>query len=253
MYNSSDLTIVIPTYSEKDSVANLIRDLKLTLLSTDDMSFRLLFVDDSPDDSTVAAIEAVAMRTSEPRLRIDYVHRPLKDQDGLAGAVIYGIRQATTDLVVVMDGDGQHPPKTITSMMEAIRTSEMDVVVASRYCRGGSAEGLANPVRHVISRLSTWAAKAMFPNATRGISDPLTGFFLLRVQSIDLDLLSQAAGFKVLLELLVQHPRLRKTQVPLQFAARNDGVSKGTVTQGWIYLRQLIRLRFTPVSLKESH
>ena len=252
MFPVDDLTIVIPTFNERDNVTRLIGDINSVLLVLPELSIRLLFIDDSPNNATVEVIEIAAVEQSGPRLTIDYVHRREDDRDGLAGAVIYGIRRTATDLVMVMDGDGQHPPRTIPSMLAAIEPRDMDLVVASRYCPGGSAEGLSSPVRHVVSRMSTWVAKGMFPRATRGITDPMTGFFVVRAQSINLDSLESAAGFKVLLELMVQHPRLGKTQVPLQFAARHDGVSKGTLTQGWLYLRQLFRLRFTALSIRES-
>ena len=249
MFPLGDLTIVFPTYNEAPNIFPLFKSLKTHL--PPGTKTHLIFVDDSPNSDTVEAIWAADKAMSFPSLLVNVFHRPSHQRNGLAGAVILGIQQATTKYVCVSDADGQHPADTIPAMLAAIKLSGVHVVVASRYCEGGSADGLSGSVRHVVSRLSTWVARAMFPHALRGVTDPMTGFFLFERQSIDLDALAQAAGFKILLELLVQHPQLERTQVPLQFAAREGGVSKGTVSQGWLYLSQLVRLRFSasPVPL----
>ncbi len=233
-----DLTVVVPTRNEAPNVHNLVVELSRNVPPRT----CLIFVDDSDDNLTVLAMQAAQRHW--PVLQIKIIHRPPGEREnGLAGAVTRGIRLAESELVLVMDGDLQHPPSTIPAMLEAV--SQVDTVIASRYCRGGSAGGLNSPLRHAVSRLSTWSAKGLFPYALRGVTDPMTGFFLIRRESIDPAKL-QAAGFKILLEVLVRHPHLRRSQVPLQFAARGGGVSKGTVTQGMHYLRQLIRLRFAP-------
>lgn len=230
------LTVIIPTMDEAENISLLVDRLKWYV----PRGTTILFVDDSDNEMTAAAIKAAAPAC--PDLYVKLEHRSPDVRNGLAGAVIDGIRIATSDLVIVMDADGQHPPQTIPSMVNA--AEHADLVVASRYCPGGSASGLHGPIRHAVSRLCTWVAKGLFPYQLRAVSDPMSGCFAVRRRCIDTDRL-QASGFKVLLEIMVRHPKLTRTQVPLRFAARTNGASKGSLKVGGQYLRQLNRLRTT--------
>lgn len=234
------LTIIVPTRNEAPNVFPLLQEVTRHV----PVGTKLTFVDDSTDQETVKAIE-MAQVVYAQALLIELVHRPEGQRpNGLAGAVALGIQRAEHgSLVIVMDGDLQHPPSVIPSLQAAAGHAE--VVVASRYCSGGSADGLDGQWRRTASWLSTLAAKTMFPWALRGVSDPMTGFFAVHRDSVDPSRLLTAGGFKILLELLVTHSRLTRAEVPLQFAVRNGGESKGTLEQGLHYLRQLIRLRLS--------
>ena len=87
------------------------------------------------------------------------------------------------------------------------------------------------------------AAKALFPLHLRGVTDPMSGFFLVRPGAIDLDAL-RPRGFKILLELLVRCPTLRRAEVGFTFAERHAEESKGSLREGLNYLRSLCELRF---------
>ena len=117
-----------------------------------------------------------------------------------------------------------------------------DVVVASRYVRGGSRRGLEGAVRHLVSRAAGAVARALFSEA-RASSDPLSGFFLCRRRVID-GIEFRPVGFKILLELLVCVPGLRVRDVPLDFAARARGTSKASVRQGLLFLGHIRSLVF---------
>ncbi len=240
---SAELTIVVPTYNEADNIPELLR----SLAQHTPPGTTLIIVDDSPDTRTVDTATDEGHQYS-PLLVIKTVHRTVEDRaTGLAGAVKEGILLAESTYVIVMDGDLQHPPATIPALLEAAHIYGSDLVVASRYCQGGSATGLGSTFRHAVSQASTFVARGMFPRATRGVTDPMTGFFLIRREALDPGRL-QATGFKILLEIMVSHPGLNKAQVPLVFASRLSGTSKGTLAQGMHYLRQLYRLRIQTIS-----
>jgi dolichol-phosphate mannosyltransferase len=126
---------------------------------------------------------------------------------------------------------------------EATRSGS-DVVVASRYCDLGGL-GDFGRVRTYVSEGSTMLARLAFPNALAGITDPMSGFFLIRRDAIDLREL-QPRGFKILLEILCRTPELRKSEVPFQFGERFAGESKASLQEGVRYVRQLLDLRFGP-------
>jgi putative flippase GtrA len=83
----------------------------------------------------------------------------------------------------------------------------------------------------------------MFPRRLRKVSDPMSGFFLVRREAVDIDGL-RPRGFKILLDLLVRNPGLRAAEVAFTFGEREAGRSKATIREGLRYLSLLARLRF---------
>lgn len=228
------LSVVVPTRNEEPNVGILLGRLRSTLAGID---HEILFVDDS-EDGTPAAIAAAAARDS----RVGLVHRQGGERaGGLSTAVVVGIRRTRGEYVCVMDADLQHAPEEIPGMLAAALHGA-DVVVASRYIRGGSRRGLDGAARHLVSRAAGAVARALFSEA-RASSDPLSGFFLCRRRVID-GIEFRPVGFKILLELLVCVPGLRVRDVPLDFAARIHGASKASARQGVLFLGHIRSLVF---------
>lgn len=229
------LTVVVPTRHEAGNVPELGRRLAAIL---PDRNVEVLFVDDS-DDDTPHAIARVAERS--PRT-IRSVHRPPEERyGGLSGAVVEGLRHSNAAFACVMDGDLQHPPELIERMLERAEREELDVVVASRYCECGSAAGFGQ-ARAFLSCASRIAVRVLFPHRLAAVSDPMSGFFLVRREALDLTTL-KPRGFKVLLEVVGRSPALRIGEVPLCFGRRYNGTSKASLGQGASYLVQLLSLR----------
>jgi dolichol-phosphate mannosyltransferase len=197
-----------------------------------------VFVDDS-DDDTAAVIRAVAARCSRP---IAVIHRPPDQRDGgLGGAVLAGVRAVQSEWMCVMDADLQHPPELIGPLLAEARRSNADVVVASRYCAGGDV-GEFSALRAAMSQGSGLMARALFPRRLQNVSDPLSGFFLIRRTAVDVSAL-RPRGFKILLEILVRGGPLTTSEVAFRFGRRHAGHSKASVREGVRYMRRLIELR----------
>lgn len=233
-----DVSIIVPTFNEGPNVRELLRRLDTALGST---AYEVVFVDDSTDDTPEIIAEAIGKTRTPVRL----IHRD-HPTGGLGGAVVEGMQAAAATWCLVMDGDLQHPPEVIPSMLERAAQGDADVVVASRYIAGGSSDGLANAVRTGVSRASTMLTKAMFPRKLSGCSDPMTGFFLVDRDAIAVDSL-RPRGFKILLEILARK-QMRVAEVPFDFAERFAGESKASFTQGIRFLTQLTMLRFGRMS-----
>lgn len=233
-----DLTIVVPTFNEGPNVVELLRRIGDAI---DDRMIEVVFVDDSTDD-TPAIIERAARAADFP---VRLIHRD-EPVAGLGGAVVEGIRAANSSWCLVMDGDLQHPPEDIPRLLARADRGDVDVVVASRYIAGGDSKGLADATRTTVSRASTLLTKAMFPRKLGECSDPMTGFFLVNRDTIDVDAL-RPRGFKILLEILARR-HMRVAEVPFAFAPRYAGSSKATFTQGIRFLTQLLMLRFGRMS-----
>jgi dolichol-phosphate mannosyltransferase len=233
-----DLTIIVPTFNESPNIDELVRRITPAVAGT---TAEIIFVDDSTDETPVVIAEVAARAEITVRL----IHRD-DPQGGLSGAVLEGIAAAQADWCLVMDGDLQHPPEVIPTLVARAARGDADVVVASRYVGDGTADGLANGVRTLVSRASTLVTKAMFPIRLRDCTDPMTGFFLVHRPSVVPDEL-QPRGFKILLELLARRP-FRVAEVPFEFASRFGGESKASFRQGLRFIMQLAMLRFGRLS-----
>ena len=232
------LTVIVPTFNEAPNVPELVRRVGE---ATRGLGVDLLFVDDSTDDT--ADVVRAAAATAELPVRV--IHREAPE-GGLGGAVLAGVRATATPYVLVMDGDLQHPPELIPTLLARVQEPDVDVAVASRYIGDGSSAGLSGVVRQAVSSTSTAVTRAMFPVRLRDCSDPMTGFFAVRRAAIDLDAL-RPRGFKILLEILARHP-MRVVEVPFVFGERYAGASKANLAQGVHFMWQLAGLRFGRMS-----
>jgi putative flippase GtrA len=171
------------------------------------------------------------------------IHRPPEQRaDGLGGAVTAGLKATQSKYACVMDGDLQHPPELVPELLKTATEQHADLVVATRRSETSEVSGL-NTVRNWISLGLDMIARIFFPHELRGVSDPLTGFFLVRVGALNLKAL-RPKGFKILMEILVRNPNLVKAEVPFSFGKRLSGQSKASVAEAWKYFNLLWNLRF---------
>ncbi len=230
-----ELTVIVPTRNESGNVEPLLNRLSRTL---EGRQACVIFVDDSDDDTPQRVHQAG--KTSPLTVRLHH-REPHERTGGLGGAVLAGLRQTNSPWAVVMDGDLQHPPELVPELIAAGVRDNADVVVASRHVPGGSTAGLANGVRVLVSDLSTHLSKAFFPRRLKGISDPMSGFFAIRPNALELEVM-RPPGFKILLEMVARTPGLAKSEVPFVFGERLSGDSKASLKEGFRFLRQLLQL-----------
>lgn len=238
-----DLSIIVPTRNEIDGVASLLE----RLASVAPSASEVVFVDDS-DDATSYRVRQLVEERTWGALTIKLVHRPYGlRRGGLGTAVCEGLRRADGTYACVIDADLQHPPELIGELLDHARDRGVDLVIASRYADGGRDEGLS-PSRQAVSRACATAARALFPRRLRTVTDPLSGFFLLRRDKVDPDEL-RPRGFKILLEILGRYPELRVSEIGYVFSERYAGFSKTSLREGIRYVLQLATLsgaRFRP-------
>jgi dolichol-phosphate mannosyltransferase len=232
------VSVIVPTFNEAPNISTLVKRIELAVTGR---GSELIFVDDSTDDTDRVILEVA--RTASIPIRL--IHRDRAD-GGLSGAVVAGLGEAANDWCIVMDGDLQHPPELIPALLTSGVEQEADIVVASRYVKGGSSGGLSGGIRHLVSKGSTIVTRAMFPRKLRDCTDPMTGFFAIRVSTINVTEL-RPRGFKILLEILARNS-LRVTEEPFVFADRLAGVSKASAREGFRFLVQLAALRFGRLS-----
>jgi len=233
---TAELAVLVPTRNEAPNIEELLRRVSAAVAG---IPAEIIFVDDSDDDTPVV-IDALAGR--QDGCRVSLIHRQGPQRTGgLGGAVVAGLRAVRAPWACVLDADLQHPPEVIPDLLAAAERDRADLVIASRYCGQGRADGLG-PVRARISTACGSAARLLFPLRLDGVTDPMSGFFLVRRSAVDLDAL-RPRGFKILLELLVRSRGLRITEVGYAFAGRSAGESKGSLREGLTYAASLGVLR----------
>jgi dolichol-phosphate mannosyltransferase len=210
-----ELSIVVPTFNERENVPLLVEMLKAALA---DVAWELLIVDDNSPDGT----SALAKRIAADDARIRCIRRV--GRRGLAGACLEGILASQARYVAVMDGDLQHDETLLLPMLQLLRRDAANLVVGTRYAGGAPAAALSAQ-RAWGSRLATKLVHHLFK---LDLSDPMSGFFMLRrelIEKIAGKLSTQ--GFKILLDIAVTAGKdLRIAELPYAFRQRLHGESK---------------------------
>jgi dolichol-phosphate mannosyltransferase len=211
-----ELAVVLPTYNERPNIAPMVERLEAALGPS---GWEAIFVDDDSRDGTADEARAISLR--DPRIRV--IQRI--GRRGLASAAIEGMCATAAPVVAVMDADHQHDPALLPAMLAAIRSGECDVAVASRFAEGASMEEWNRPDREKASAIANKLARKV---TGVELSDPMSGYFMLRTELLRKDAHRLSGiGFKILLDILatIDAPLTIK-EFPLRFAARAEGESK---------------------------
>jgi dolichol-phosphate mannosyltransferase len=234
-----DLSIVVPTFNESKNIRELIARLERTL---PDIRWELVFVDDNSADGTHRLVREIARR--DPRVRcLQRIGRR-----GLSSACIEGIFATAAPTIAVMDADLQHDERILPSLYEQIHKNGADVAIGTRYADGGST-GQWDKRRVSFSRLATRASNVVLKQK---VSDPMSGYFMLRREVVENCVTKlSAVGFKILLDILASTKTpLRIAEVPYTFRDRFAGESKLDEMVVWEYAMLLADKtigRFVPV------
>jgi dolichol-phosphate mannosyltransferase len=210
-----EVSVVVPTFNERGNLTQLYQKLEATLAG---ISWEVIFVDDNSPDGTW---EAVRMLARADR-RVRCIRRI--GRRGLSGACIEGILASSAPFAAVIDADLQHDETQLPKMLSLLRSGQADLVIGSRYIEGGSAKSF-DRTRAGASALATEVAKRTLHIA---ISDPMSGFFMIRrdcFEQLAPELSTQ--GFKILLDIVAtSHGKLKTVEIPYAFGRRLHGESK---------------------------
>ena len=227
------VSLIIPTYNERLNIGILLKHVYEVLKDTGH-SFEVIVVDDDSPDGTWHVVQE--MMSEYPNLR---VLRRLHER-GLARAVVLGWQEAQGEILAVMDGDLQHPPETLVSLIEALEKQKADIAVASRHVRGGGVSKW-NVLRRGISWGATLAASWLLPGTLATVRDPMSGYFALRRSVIEGCTL-KPEGYKILLEVLGRGQYRTVVEVPYVFIERRQGHSKLGLRQYREFVTHLLLL-----------
>ena len=208
------ISVVIPLYNEGSHLRELLADLKTALQQTG-CRFEVILVDDGSSDSTWAKIQ------DEARMSLELRGVRLSRNFGKELALCAGFERARGNAVIVMDGDGQHPPSLLPLMIETWRTSGADIIEAIKRRRGR--ESLTSKFGAltfyvILNKLSGFDLKGAsdFKLMDRRVLDT---WLAMRERNVFFRGMTAWMGFRTI-------------QIPFEVAPRRAGKS------GWSYLRR---------------
>ncbi|MBN3949039.1 MAG: glycosyltransferase family 2 protein [Nostoc sp. NMS7] len=233
---SIHLSLVIPTYKERDNIQNVVSILSRLLDESIPGNYELIVVDDDSPDRTWEI--AQSLMPEYPQLRV--MRR--QQERGLSSAVIRGWQAATGNVLGVIDGDLQHPPEVLMQLLGSVEQGA-DLAVASRHVDGGGVSSWS-VVRRFLSRGAQLLGLVILPGVLGRVSDPMSGYFMVRRSAIANARLNPV-GYKILLEVIGRGNVDQLAEVGYVFCERKEGESKVTWKQYIDYIHHLVRLRLS--------
>jgi dolichol-phosphate mannosyltransferase len=234
------LSLVLPTYNESKNIREMISRLTHILDGAFPGDYEIIVVDDDSPDRTWELAQSL---TSEyPQLRVMRRQR----ERGLSTAVIRGWQASRGELLAVIDADLQHPPEVTVALAREMARGA-DIAVASRHVEGGGVSDWSI-LRRLLSRAAQVLGLLILPGVVGKVSDPMSGFFMLRrtaIEGIELNPL----GYKILIEVLGRGRFRWIGEVPYVFQERIHGESKVTGQVYVDYFRHLLRLRLSTLPI----
>mgnify|MGYP001348804366 CR=1 FL=1 len=217
--NQSDSIIIIPTYNEKENIANIVRALFAL-----EKVFHILVIDDNSPDGTAAIVKDLQNEYPE---QLHLLERSGKL--GLGTAYIYGFKWALShhyEYIFEMDADFSHDPKDIPRLYAACHDEGADMSIGSRYVSG------VNVVNWPMGRvlMSYFASKYVRIITRLPIHDTTAGFVCYKrcvLETIDLDQVRfKGYAFQIEMKFTAYKYGFKITEVPVIFINRRLGTSK---------------------------
>jgi dolichol-phosphate mannosyltransferase len=209
------LSIVIPTFNERDNLEELVRRIDQSLRG---IEWEVIFVDDNSPDGTASA--ARALYAANPPVRcLRRIGRR-----GLSSACVEGMLACGAPYIAVMDAELQHDPAVLGKMLATLQGGDVDLAIGSRYTEGGTI-GDWDGHRAAMSQFATKLAGLV---ARQPVLDPMSGFFMLTREALDACVANLSTlGFKILLDIVASSEQpLRIKEIPITFGQRHAGESK---------------------------
>lgn len=228
-------SLVLPTYNEGENLQEMVSTLTRLLNSRIPGEYELIVVDDdSPDKTWKLALELLP---DYPQLR---VMRRVGER-GLSTAVIRGWQVSRGEFLGVIDADLQHPPEVLLQLYQEMERGA-ELAVASRHLEGGGVSEWSI-LRRFLSRGAQMLGLLILPEVVSRVSDPMSGFFVLR-RSCIADRLLTPVGYKILIEVVARGKIRWIAETGYIFQERFAGESKVTWKQYVEYIQHLLLLRW---------
>ena len=235
------LSVILPTYNESGNIAKLISAIN----NQEDLTRykkEFIVIDDNSPDGTANEVKKLCQKNFPVKLIIR------KKEKGLATAILSGIRQATGEIIVLMDTDFNHRPKDIIRLLEPIKKQQADLVIGSRYIPGGGMHQTeASRWQYVLSKWGNYFVNRIWLNLP--VHESLSGFIVVKRAVLNkLPVKSIFRGYgEYCIRLLYYACRkgFKIKEVPVMYGLRKYGVSKSSLKRMvYFYAKTALELKF---------
>ena len=248
MLNENKVIIIIPTYNEAQTISRTLIQLEQEIDKVHPYDIQILFIDSNSTDNTIKEIKKLQAQFTNLYLITE------AEKTGLGSAykkaMIHAMEKMQANVIFEYDADGSHQPKYILPMLNTLY-SGFDVVVGSRYIKGGSIPSNWVWYRQLLSRAGNWFSQVMLSKCYK---DYTSGFRATKssfLKKIEIEkLLFKNYTYKIELFWRLHHAGAKITEFPIDFIDRDAGVSKFPRNNIIASLCIVMRLKFTNFSKK---
>jgi dolichol-phosphate mannosyltransferase len=208
-----ELSIVLPAYKEAENLKKILPEIHAQV-SKLNIEYEILIVDtiEKMDDTFDVCKSNNAV----------YIMR--EDGNYYGDAIRTGIKRASGKYILIMDADGSHEPKSILEIYNKITSENLDVVVGSRYCKGGKTDN------NFILKMMSWSLnltyKIIFALKVNDCSNSFRMYDSAKLKSLSLECINFDIVEEILIKLQLMYSDLAIGEVPVHFKKRDKGVSK---------------------------
>jgi len=218
------VSLITPTYNEKENVALLAAEIFETVADYPDIDLELIVVDDNSPDGTGEAADEL-----KDRYPVQVIHRSGKL--GLGSAVMEGFALSKRPYLGVIAADLSHDPVILPTLIKELE--EYDITIGSRFGASSHVEDWALH-RKLISVVGVTCARLL-----TGVEDPLSGYFFLHRSVLDSVNLT-SSGYKILFEILVKGRYQTHHSIPFVFRNRQFSRSKLNMREHLLFSKQIL-------------
>jgi len=237
------VAVLIPTYNEAGAIGDLFDEMAGVFAGAPRHEWHVVVIDANSPDGTVGVVRTKALQYPNVHLIVE------KEKRGIAAAYITGMRYALetikADAFVEFDGDGQHDPRDIVRLVDAL-DSGYDYAIGSRYVAGGAIPKEWATYRKILSRFGSLYARILLELPVYDATSGLKATRAMVAKYLPLsegELLSKQYAYKLQFLYALSRAKVRIVEIPIVFRIREHDVSKSSLKDIIDSLRVTLLLR----------
>ncbi|MEM2987254.1 MAG: polyprenol monophosphomannose synthase [Nitrososphaerota archaeon] len=230
--------IIIPTYCEAENIKKIIPEIE-NVFEKSNIKGAILIVDDNSPDGTIDLIKSFSKKYENLYLLL----RPRKMGLGSAyrDGFNYILENFETEYIAEMDADGSHPPNFLPEMIYKLEKENADVVIASRYVKGGKIYGWN--LRRKITSIGANLLARIFTRIN--IKDFTSGYRIYKtnvLKKINFSKASSSFAFQIEMVYNCIKNGFKIIEVPFTFIDRRIGKSKLKISEYFYFIFTLFKI-----------
>lgn len=238
------LSIIIPTYNERENIEPLIKEIQKTMQKTS-TKYEIIIIDDNSPDGTSEIVKKMMKQSKNKTIRL--YERPSKQ--GLGSAYKYGFKKAKGTIIMEMDADFSHDPKEIPSFIKAIN-SNYDAIIGSRGVAGGKRK---DPLtRRIFPIIGSILYKILMNSDIKDITSGYRAYKKSALDKIKIKYLPDDFSFQVALLFALTDKKCKIKEIPIKFNKRRAGTPKYSTNDLLGNIKILIKLYIKKITHKNK-